>query len=141
MRVVHPRTGLVIAGQGGLLGQVRPLVKAGVFGKLGEGTQYMPWISMTDEIAALRYLLEHPLVGPVNLTGPEPVTNAQFTKAIGAVAHRPTVFPVPAFAARAALGEFAGEVLGGQRAVPTALLDAGFRFAHTELAGALRTEF
>ncbi|WP_375489321.1 TIGR01777 family oxidoreductase [uncultured Jatrophihabitans sp.] len=140
VRVAHPRTGLVLAADGELLKRIKPLAKAGVYGRLGNGRQYMPWISMADEIAALRFLLEHPISGPVNLTAPDPVTNAEFTKTLGRVLHRPTVFVVPPFGARAVLGEFAGEVLGGQRALPTALLDAGFRFAHTDLAGTLRTE-
>lgn len=140
VKVAHIRTGLVLAADGGLLKQVRPLVKLGVFGKLGDGTQYMPWISLTDEVAAIAFLLDHPLAGPVNLTGPAPVTNATFTKAIGSALHRPTVLPVPGFAARIALGEFAGEVLGGQRAMPVALLDAGFRFTHDTIEDALRAE-
>jgi uncharacterized protein len=140
VRVAHTRTGLVLAGAGGLLAQVRPLARAGVFGRLGNGTQFMPWISLTDEIAAIRFLLEHPISGPANLTAPEPVTNARFTAAVGSVLHRPTVLPAPALAMRIALGEFAGEVLGGQRAVPTTLLDSGFRFVHTDVETALRTE-
>lgn len=140
VRVTFLRTGLVLAGNGGLLHRLRPIVKAGIGGKLGNGKQYMPWISLTDEVAAIRFLLEHHVAGPVNLTAPEPVTNAEFTRTLGQVLHRPTVFPVPGFGARLVLGEFASEVLTGQRAVPHALLDAGFEFAHTDLADALRAE-
>jgi hypothetical protein len=140
IRVAQTRTGLVLAGAGGLLKRLRPLVKAGLFGRLGNGRQYMPWISLTDEVAAIRFLLDNPVSGPVNLTAPRPATNAEFTSTIGSVLHRPTVLPVPPFALRIALGEFAGEVLGGQRALPHALLDAGFRFTHTDLAAALRAE-
>ncbi len=144
VRVVHLRTGLVLARGGGLLGRLVPIVKLGVGARLGDGRQYMPWISLTDEIAAIRFLLEHTgdetVAGPVNLTAPDPVTNAALTKTLGAVLHRPTVLFVPGFAARIALGEFAGEVLGGQRAIPTKLTDAGFEFTHTDLATALRAE-
>ncbi len=140
VRVAHPRTGLVLAKDGDLLKRLGLIVKAGVGGKLGSGRQYMPWIALVDEVAAITFLLEHDVAGPVNLTAPEPVTNAEFTKTLGSVLHRPTVLPVPGFAARIALGEFAGEVLGGQRAVPSALLEAGFGFRFTDLAEALRAE-
>jgi uncharacterized protein (TIGR01777 family) len=139
-RVTHLRTGLVLAKAGGLLARLTPLVKAGIAGKLGNGRQYMPWISMTDEIAAIRFLLEHDVPGPVNLVGPAPVPNAELTKTLGKVLHRPTVLPVPRVAARIALGEFAVEVLTGQRALPTRLLGAGFEFAHRDLEAALRAE-
>ena len=140
IRVAHMRSGLVVAADGGLIKRLRPLVKAGVAGRLGDGRQWYPWISITDEVAAIRFLLEHDVSGPVNLTAPEPVRNAEFTKTLGRVLHRPTVLPVPGLAARIALGEFAGEVLAGQRAVPKRLLDAGFEFAHVELETALRAE-
>lgn len=138
VRVVHLRTGLVLARNGGLLGRLAPLVKAGLGGRLGSGRQFMPWISLTDEVAAIRFLLEHDVAGPANLTGPVPVRNGDFTAALGRVLHRPTVLAVPGIAARIALGEFAGEVLGGQRAVPSRLQDAGFRFTHRNVDSALR---
>jgi uncharacterized protein (TIGR01777 family) len=140
VRVTHLRSGLVIAEGGGLLKRLMPFVKAGVGGKLGDGRQYMPWISLTDEIAAIRFLLEHDLPGAVNLTGPAPVRNAEFTKALGQLLHRPTVFAVPGFAAKIALGQFSEDVLTGQRALPKRLLDSGFRFAHPTLESALRSE-
>jgi uncharacterized protein (TIGR01777 family) len=140
VRVVHLRTGLVLAKDGGLVKRLGRFVKAGVGGRLGSGSQYMPWISLTDEIAAIRFLLEHDIAGPVNLTGPAPVRNAEFTKVLGRALHRPTIFPVPGFAAKVALGEFAEDVLGGQRALPKRLLDAGFEFTHTDLESALRAE-
>jgi uncharacterized protein (TIGR01777 family) len=139
-RVAHLRTGLVLAKGGGLLGRLVPLVKLGLGGKLGSGRQFMPWISLTDEVAAIRFLLEHELAGPVNLTGPVPVRNSELTAALGRFLHRPAVLAVPGLAARVALGEFAGEVLGGQRAVPTRLQDAGFRFSHRSIDSALRAE-
>lgn len=139
--VAHLRTGLVLAKGGGLLKPLSLVVKAGIGGKLGSGKQYMPWISLTDELAAIGFLVDHPeITGPVNLTGPEPVTNAELTKALGTVLHRPTVFPVPAFAAKLALGEFAWNTLTGQRAVPKVLLEAGFTFAHQDIETALRAE-
>jgi uncharacterized protein (TIGR01777 family) len=134
------RTGLVLAKDGGLLKRLVPLVKAGIGGKLGSGRQYMPWISLTDEIAAIRFVMDHDVVGAVNLTGPAPVRNAELTKALGKVLHRPTVFPVPGFGARIVLGEFAGDVLTGQKALPAKLLGAGFEFAHTTVESALRAE-
>jgi uncharacterized protein (TIGR01777 family) len=141
VRVVHLRSGLVLAGDGGLLKRLAPLVKAGVGGKLGSGRQFMPWISITDEIRAIRFLLDNELAGPTNVVGPAPVRNAELTETLGRVLHRPTVLAVPGFAARFALGEFAQEVLTGQRARPRRLLDAGFQFEHRDLETALRAEF
>lgn len=137
-RVVHLRTGLVVAREGGLLARLVPLVKAGLGGRIGDGQQFMPWISLTDEIAAIRLLLERDIAGPVNLTGPAPVRHSDFIRELGHLLHRPTILPVPAFAARAALGEFATDVLTGQRARPQRLLDAGFEFTHRDLDSALR---
>src|SRR5690606_27895687 len=125
-RVVLLRTGLVVAPSGGLLGRLRPLFRLLLGGRLGDGTQYEPWISLDDEVAAIRFVLEHPEVsGPVNLTGPDPVTNAEFTKALGEALGRPAPWVVPAFALRLALGELADQVLAGQRAVPTVLESHG----------------
>ncbi|WP_375474948.1 TIGR01777 family oxidoreductase [uncultured Jatrophihabitans sp.] len=140
VRVVHLRTGLVLSKRGGLLKTLRLVVKAGIGGRLGSGQQYMPWISIADEVAAIQFALRSQVSGPLNLTAPTPATNLELTRALGRVLRRPTVFAVPGFAARLALGEFAGEVLVGQRAVPTALLAAGFEFAHTDLESALRAE-
>lgn len=137
-RVAHLRTGLVLAGDGGLLGRLAPIVKLGAGGPLGSGRQFMPWISLHDEIAAIRFVLEHEIAGPVNLTGPEPVRNKAFVQALGRVLHRPTLLPTPGFALRIPLGEFAGEVLGGQRALPAVLTDAGFTFTHQDVESALR---
>jgi uncharacterized protein (TIGR01777 family) len=140
VRVTHLRTGLVLAKDGGLVKRLTPIVKAGIGGKLGTGKQFMPWISLTDEIAAILFLLEHDVAGPVNLTGPAPVRNAEFTKTLGHLLHRPTALPVPGFAAKIALGEFADDVLTGQNALPKRLLEAGFTFTHTDLESALRAE-
>jgi uncharacterized protein (TIGR01777 family) len=140
VRVVHLRSGLVLARRGGLLKPLSLVVKAGLGGRLGSGRQFMPWISLTDEVRAIRFALDSDVDGPVNLCAPSPVRNAEFTKTLGRVLHRPTVVPVPAFAARIALGELAGEVLGGQRAVPRRLIESGFEFRHAELETALRAE-
>ena len=137
-RVALARTGLVLSPAGGLLGQLKPLFSLGLGGRLGGGSQHMPWISLDDEVAALRFLVEHDVSGPVNLTGPEPVTNAAFTKAFAAVLHRPAPWVVPGFALRAVLGEAADETaLAGQRALPAALQQRGFTFTHPDVESAL----
>jgi uncharacterized protein (TIGR01777 family) len=138
VRVATLRTGLVLA-RGGLLGRLLPLFRLGLGGKLGNGQQYMPWISLRDEVDAIRFLLQAPVSGPVNLTGPEPVRNAVFTETLAEAVHRPAFLTVPAPAMRLALGELARvAVLSGQRAVPAALQAAGFRHTDTDLASALR---
>ncbi|TFV79164.1 TIGR01777 family protein [Blastococcus sp. CT_GayMR19] len=140
VRVALLRTGLVI-GRGAMLMQILGLVfRAGLGGRLGSGRQYWPWISLRDEVDAIRFLLTSDLSGPVNLTAPGPVTNAEFTRELGRVVRRPTVLPVPAFVLSAVLGEFArSSVLGGQRASSAKLTGAGFTFTHTRLDQALRT--
>lgn len=140
LRVAHLRSGLVLTRNGGLLARLRLIVKAGLGGRLGSGRQYWPWISLEDEIRAIRHVVDGDLAGPVNLTGPSPVTNVEFTRTLGRVLRRPTPFAVPSFAARIALGEFATEVLIGQRALPRRLLDSGFTFADTDLEACLRRE-
>ncbi|MEP6852565.1 MAG: TIGR01777 family oxidoreductase [bacterium] len=138
-RVVHLRTGLVLAPHGGALGPLRLTAKAGIAGRLGSGRQYQPWISLADEIAALLFLLSADVSGPVNLTGPEPVRQADLARELAHALHRPSVVPTPAFAVRLALGEFADEgVLIGQRAVPAVLSRAGYRFTHPTLSEALQ---
>ncbi|MGH3870643.1 MAG: TIGR01777 family oxidoreductase [Pseudonocardiaceae bacterium] len=139
-RVVRVRTGLVISPSGGVMGQLKPLFAVGLGGRLGNGQQYMPWISLDDEVGAIRFALEHEeLSGPVNLSGPEPVTNAEFTTAVGAAMQRPTLLVVPGFALRLARGaEMVDEmVLTGQRAVPGVLHEHGYPFQHPTLPAAL----
>lgn len=138
-RVVLVRSGLVLAQAGGMLGNLKPLFSLGLGARLGNGRQYMPWISLEDEIRALLFAISHDeLSGPVNLTGPAPVTNAEFTTALGRAVNRPTPLMVPGFALRAAMGEFADEgLLGGQRAIPAALERAGFVFHHNTIGEAL----
>jgi len=138
-RVVLARTGMVMAPSGGALRRMRPLFSAGLGARLGSGRQYMSWISLEDEVRALLFAISHPsLSGPVNLTGPAPVTNAEFTTAFGRAINRPTPLMLPGFAVRAALGEFADEgLLIGQRAIPSALERAGFQFHHNTIGEAL----
>jgi uncharacterized protein (TIGR01777 family) len=139
VRVVLARTGIVLAAAGGAVRKMRPLFWTGVGARLGSGRQYMSWISMEDEVRALLFAISNPsLSGPVNMTGPAPVTNAEFTTAFGRVVNRPTPLTMPGFAVRAALGEFAEEgLLTGQRAIPSALERAGFRFHHNTIGEAL----
>ena len=139
IRVVHPRTGLVVAGDGGAWGRMFPLFKAGIGGKLGSGKQYWSWISLRDEISALTYLLENEsLSGPVNLTAPTPQTNAEITKVMGSVLGRPTLLAVPSIALKVALGEFSTEVLGSARVLPAVLEQKGFHFQDTTVESAIR---
>jgi uncharacterized protein (TIGR01777 family) len=138
IRVVHPRTGVVIAKDGPLIDKVELPFRLGIGGKVGSGRQYVPWISLDDEVAALRFLIDRPLEGPVNLTGPNPATNLALTKALGTVLRRPTILPIPALAIRLLYGEM-GETLAtvSQRVLPRRLLDAGFPFRHTTVLAAL----
>jgi uncharacterized protein len=138
IRVVHPRTGVVLSRDEGLLGRTLPLFRLGLGGRLGSGRQWMSWISLADQVAALRFLLHDGLQGPVNLTAPQPVTNAAFTSAVGRALHRPAPFIVPARVLRMALGEFADEgALVSQRVLPDRLTKAGFTFRHTDIDSAL----
>jgi hypothetical protein len=142
IRVGYLRTGIVLAGNGGALPQmVRPF-KLGLGGKLGSGSQWMSWVSLDDEVGAIVHLLgDDAPAGAVNLTAPNPAANADFTKALGQALGRPTVLPVPRFALKLLLGGQMAEemLLGGQRVLPTRLLDSGYVFAHPELADALKT--
>lgn len=139
IRVVHPRTGLVVAGNGGAWGRMFPLFKAGVGGKLGSGKQYWSWISLRDEISALTYLIDNEsLSGPVNLTAPTPQTNSEITKVMGSVLGRPTLLAVPSIALKVALGEFSSEVLGSARVLPAVLEQSNFTFADPTVESAIR---
>lgn len=140
VRVAHLRSGLVCARRGGIMGRVLPLFKLGLGSRLDGGQQYWPLISLVDEVSAIGFVLDQDIRGPVNLTGPEPVTNAEFTQTLRRVLGRPPVPAVPALALRLVLGsERAGEiVLIGQRAVPRVLLDHGFVFAHPSAEAILR---
>lgn len=140
LRVAHLRTGIVLSGDGGALRPQLPVFKLGLGAPLGSGKQWLSWISLHDEVAAIRHLLTADVSGPVNLVGPDPVTNAQFTKALGRAVSRPTLpIKVPGFALEAMLGPFAEEgVLIGQRLQPAVLQKSGFTFAHGDVDAALR---
>jgi uncharacterized protein len=142
IRVAKVRTGLVMARSGGSLKPMLPLFRLGAGGRLGSGRQWWSWISMTDEVAAIRFVLDHDVAGPVNLTGPEPVTNAEFTRVLGRVLHRPAFLPVPRFGPALVLGREAAEemVFASQRVLPAVLEREGFAFAHRTLEAALRAE-
>jgi uncharacterized protein (TIGR01777 family) len=140
IRVCHLRTGIVLSPRGGSLRLQLPLFKAGLGGKLGSGQQYLSWVSIDDEVAAILFLLTAEQVsGPVNIVAPNPVTNLEFTKTLGGILHRPTIAPAPAFALRLLLNGFADEgLLSGQRLAPRVLAEAGFTFRHPHLEEALK---
>lgn len=139
VRTVFARTGLVVARTGGAWGRLFPLFKAGLGGRMGDGHQYWSFISLHDEVAAIRHLIDDPtLSGPFNLTAPQPLTNREITAAMGRVLHRPTVMTAPAPALRLALGEMAGDVLGSARVLPARLLESGFSFAFPGIEETLR---
>lgn len=142
-RVVLVRTGLVLDRDGGALPQMLLPFKLGLGGPLGSGRQYWPWIHRRDWIALVRWALATPAVaGPINATAPGPVTNAEFTRALGRALRRPTVLPAPAFGLRILLGEMADALLlSGQRAVPTKAEQAGFEFEFQRVDDALTAIF
>lgn len=139
IRVVHTRFGMVASPTGRALKQMLLPFKLGLGGRLGSGRQYMSWISLDDVVGAIEHaLVTDSLAGPVNTVAPVSITNAEFTKTLGAVLHRPTIFPVPEFMLRTLLGEMAEEVLlCSQRVEPVRLLASGYKFKHPELKSAL----
>ncbi|WP_067683150.1 TIGR01777 family oxidoreductase [Nocardia miyunensis] len=143
VRVVHIRSALVLSRHGGLLKLLEPLYSLGLGGRLGNGRQYVPWISLADEIGAISFALTHDtLRGPVNMAGPAPVTNAEFSRALARALHRPAPLVVPSMALRLLIGEFAEEaILHGPRAIPTALEEAGYPFRHRTIGQALAFVF
>lgn len=140
IRVVHLRFGVVLAAEGGALGRMLPVFRLGLGGNLGSGRQWMSWIALNDVVRAIFYILDAgALRGPLNIIAPNPVTNAEFTRALGRSLHRPAMIPVPRFALRLAFGEMADEVLlASTRAVPDRLLQAGFTFELPNLDSALK---
>jgi uncharacterized protein (TIGR01777 family) len=140
IRVVRMRTGLVLTARGGLLKQLLLPFRLGIGGRLGSGRQWMSWIALDDDLDAILHLIDtDSLAGPVNLTAPNPVTNAEFTKELGNAVHRPTVIPTPLPALKLVYGgELVDTLLGSQRVSPERLQQSGFTFSHPELGGALR---
>ena len=137
-RVAIIRTGLVLAGDGGVLGKMLLPFKLGAGGVLGSGSQYMSWIHELDWTAMVSWLIRDERAdGAFNVTAPSPVTNREFTRALGRALHRPTVIPVPAFALRLALGELSAALLTGQRVLPQHAEQLGFQFQYAKLDAAL----
>lgn len=140
VRVVLLRTSVVLSMHGGALLQMLPSFKIGMGGKIGNGKQYWPWITLEDEVGAIRFLLENDSIsGPVNLCAPQQTTNKEFTKALGRALKKPTFFPLPSVVVTLILGEMGQEaLLFSTRGEPTKLLKAGFKFKHPEIEPALR---
>jgi uncharacterized protein len=138
VQVVNMRTGIVLSGRGGMLPRLLPPFRLGLGARFGAGGQYMSWIALADQVSAMRFLLGRAdLDGPVNLTAPVAVTNAQFTAALAATLHRPAVLRVPTAALKVGLGEMSTELLSSCRAVPARLSQAGFVFAYPDVGTAL----
>jgi uncharacterized protein (TIGR01777 family) len=141
IRVVRLRLGLVLAGEGGALPAMLPPFRLGLGGAVGDGSQYLSWIALSDVVRAIHHLLVSDVPGPVNATSPAPVTNAEFTRTLGAVLRRPTCLRVPAFVVRHFLGDMGCELLlSSARVVPARLQRSGFTFEFAELKDALRHE-
>jgi len=140
IRVVHPRFGIVLSPKGGALGRTLPIFKLGGGGRIGSGHQWWSWVALDDVVGAIMHALEGDSVeGPANVGSPNPLTNAQYTRVLGKVLNRPTVFPLPAPAARLALGEVADALLlASQRMEPARLNETGYEFRYPELEGTLR---
>jgi len=139
-RVVMTRFGVILSSQGGALAKMLLPFRLGLGGVIGSGEQYMSWITLDDVVdAIIRALVDDTLSGPVNVVSPHPVTNREFTKTLGRVLRRPTLFPMPAFAAKLVFGEMGEELLlSGQRVKPAKLLTAGYEFSYPELEAGLR---
>lgn len=140
IRVMHTRFGVVVATQGGALASMLPIFRLGMGGRLGNGRQYVSWVSLDDAVRAVVFLMSsESLAGPLNVTAPEPVTNARFAQALAQAVHRPAILPVPKFALRIMAGEMADEMLlSSTRAVPARLTAAGFSFGDRTIEHALQ---
>jgi uncharacterized protein len=138
VRVCNLRSGLVVGPGGGMMKRLVPLYKAGLGGPLGNGRQYLPWVSLADEIGAIVFLMNAELSGPVNLTGPTPVPNAVFADVLGHALRRPSLLPAPKFGLKLVLGELGANAVESTRAVPRVLLDAGYEFIHPDVDRAVR---
>lgn len=141
VRAVNLRSGVVLSRRGGMLGLLAPAFRAGLGARMGSGRQFISWISLTDHIAAVRFLLgQAGIDGPVNLTAPAPVTNAVFTAALARALHRPALLWVPAPVLQLGAGEMSSELLGSSRVLPRRLTEAGFAFRYPAIAAALAAE-
>lgn len=140
IRVVNLRFGVVLSPRGGAMAKMLPPFLVGAGGNLGSGKQYFSWVSIDDALSAVEFAVRNPaLAGPVNVSVPDPITNAEFTRALGRAIGRPTVFPIPAFGVRALMGEMADEcLLVSQRVLPSQLLENGFKFQDVAIEPALR---
>ena len=137
VRTVKLRTGIVLDLTGGALGNMLPIFRFGLGGKLSNGKQWWSWITLHDQIRAIAFLLESKVSGPVNLTSPNSVTNSEFTAGLARALHRPALFPVPALALKIVLGGFSSEVLGSKKVMPQVLTEAGFAFDYPHISSAL----
>jgi uncharacterized protein (TIGR01777 family) len=140
IRTVLMRFGVVMSAQGGALPKMLPPFRMGLGGRLGDGRQWSPWVSVRDVVGAIQHALNHEsLSGPVNTVAPNPVTNAEFTRILASVLKRPAIFPMPAFAVRLIFGEMGQELfLGSQRVEPAKLVASGYHFQHPDLMDALK---
>jgi uncharacterized protein (TIGR01777 family) len=141
IRVAHVRTGIIQSGKGGSLKKLLLPFRLGVGGRFGSGRQWLSWIALDDEVAAIRHVLDNEeLRGPVNVTAPNPVMVQEYVTALGRALHRPALLPVPTLALDVILGQEMTQemLLGGQRVVPAKLLESGFTFRYPDLDGALR---
>ena len=141
IRVVTLRSGIVLSPHGGVLGRLLPLFRLGLGGRIGSGRQMMSWIALSDWVAAAQFLLGRDgVTGPVNMTSPNPVSNAEFTSALAAAVHRPALMIVPVPALKLAVGGVSSDILSSARVMPKRLLAEGFGFQHAAIAGALAAE-
>jgi uncharacterized protein len=141
IRVANLRTGIVLSRQGGMLARLVLPFRLGLGARIGSGRQFISWIALADEVRAIRFLLDHAeMHGPVNLTAPSPVTNAELTAALARAVRRPALLQLPAPLLRAAVGEVSSELLAGARVMPRKLQEAGFRFRYPDIDAALAAE-
>jgi uncharacterized protein (TIGR01777 family) len=140
IRVVHPRLGIVLSAEGGALATTLPIFRFGGGGRIGDGSQFWPWVALDDVVGAMVHALEDETVrGPMNVSSPNPQRNTEYTRVLGKVLRRPTLIPLPAGAARLALGEMADELLlASARMKPTQLEKNGYEFRYPQLEGALK---
>jgi len=140
IRVANIRTGMVLSMAGGALKKMIIPFKMGLGGIIGNGKQYISWVTIDDVVEMIQYIMTNDSInGPVNLVSPNPVSNYQFTRTLGRVLHRPTILPMPGLIARIIFGEMANELLlAGTRAIPQKLINSGYKFRHSELEAALK---